>query len=429
MTTNTPLNIPELLCPAGSPEKLRAALLYGADAVYLAGSRFGLRASKTSFTDEELAWAVAYTHEKGAKAYITLNILSHEEDLSHLPDYARYLASIGADAVIISDPGVLSIVRKEAPKLEIHLSTQASTTNSASCNFWYEQGVKRIVLARELTLAEIQEIRSKIPADLELEAFVHGAMCMSYSGRCLLSNALTGRDANRGECAQPCRWSWKLSHENQPGDELFIEQDERGSYFFNSRDLCLVNHVPLLAKAGINSFKIEGRMKGAFYAATTAKVYREAIDRYARDPEGFTPDPRWQEELDLMVHRTYDTGFYFDKPSEDAKVETETSYHRAAAVCGVVSETCDPSSDWIRCEQRNKLSVGETISIIRPIGENLSLTITELIDEDGCAIHDTPHPLMRFALSRKDLAPEAHSAEIPEGSFLRRLGDKDQAKG
>ncbi len=464
MNVTNPVKLPELLCPAGNQEKLHAALQFGADAVYLAGERFGLRASKTSFTDEQLAQAIQYTHSQGARAYVTLNILSHEEDLPYLPDYARRLASYGADAVIISDPGVLSIVRKVAPELEIHLSTQASTTNSASCTFWYEQGVKRIVLARELTLAEIAEIRRNIPADLELEAFVHGAMCMSYSGRCLLSNAFTGRDANRGECAQPCRWQWKLVHgdepkssqesdstgkqgaaKSKPADELYLEEDERGSYFFNSRDLCLVNHVPELAKAGINSFKIEGRMKGAFYAATTAKVYREALDRYVLMGDSFTPDPSWQEELDLMVHRTYDTGFYFVKPSQEAKVEPNTSYHRVAAVCGRVvpfttpAETALTAADakfdgsgsadlLIRCEQRNKLSVGEEVDIIRPQGKNLHLTIRSLYDQHGEAIEATPHPTMIFYLNRADLAEGDREEPIPAGSFIRRLGDKDKSQ-
>ncbi len=421
--TRRKAGLPELLLPSGNPEKLKAALLFGADAVYFSGEQYGLRAGKTGFSDEELQQAIHYTHNMGARAYITLNILAHEDDLSGLAAYVAKLEQYGADAVIISDPGVLSVVKEAAPGLELHLSTQASTTNSASCNFWYQQGVKRIVLARELTLDEIRRIRQNIPEDLELEAFVHGAMCMAYSGRCLLSNALTGRDANRGECAQPCRWSWKLSHEGQD-DELYIEADERGSYFFNSRDLCLVNHVPDLVQAGINSFKIEGRMKGAFYAATTAKVYREAIDHYAEVGDDFTVNPAWHEELDLMVHRTYDTGFYFDRPSDDPKIDTEKSYHRVASVCGRVIET-NSDQRFILCEQRNKLALGETIDLIRPVGPNLSLTIRQLYDEAGEPIEATPHATMRFTLSREDLAESDQAEVIPEGSFLRRLGNKD----
>lgn len=417
--------LPELLLPAGSREKLEAALTFGADAVYLAGERFGLRAAKASFNDDELAEAIAFTHKQGAKAYVTLNIIAHEEDLPFLPVYVRKLAEYSADAVIVSDPGVFATVRREAPGLEIHLSTQASTCNSASCNFWYALGVRRIVLARELSLEEIISIRREVPADLELEAFVHGSMCMAYSGRCLLSNALTGRDANRGECAQPCRWTWRLVHENQTEHQLFIEEDDSGSLFFNSRDLCLVNHIPELVRAGINSFKIEGRMKGSFYAAITAKVYREAIDLYGEVGDAFRPDPMWQEELDQLVHRSYDTGYYFARPREDAKIESDVSYHRVAAVCARVITDASEGS-LIACEQRNKLNLGETVDIIRPRGRNLSLTISRILDESGSDIADTRHPTMPFSLLRADLEPGDRDEVIPAGSFIRRLGDKDK---
>lgn len=428
--------MPELLLPAGNREKLEAALLFGADAVYMAGERFGLRAKKTAFGHEALADAIAYTHKMGKKAYVTMNIIAHEADLPELKAYARYLASVKADAVIAADPGLIWLVKEAAPELELHLSTQASTCNSASCRFWRSLGVKRIVLARELTLAEIRAIRENVPEDLEFEAFVHGAMCMAYSGRCLISNLLTGRDANRGECAQPCRWSWAPAEEpaKVPFDAgakgLYLQEDERGAYFFNSRDLCMIEHVPELIEAGINSFKVEGRMKGAFYAAMTAKIYREAIDRYEADPEAYRTEPAWLEELNQMVHRTYDTGFYFDRPQEAAKIDPSRSYHREAAV---VARTAEPPAGAepgrLYCEQRNKLAAGEEIEIIRPKGRNLRLTARDLRDAEGQIIESTPHATMAYSLSLADLAPEDQGESIPPGSFLRREGDKDKPAG
>lgn len=416
---------PELLMPAGNMEKLKTAILFGADAVYMAGERFGLRASKTSFGEKEMQEAVDYVHSRGKKIYITLNIIAHEEDLQHLESYIYFLRDLNPDALIISDPGILATVRSLAPELEIHLSTQASTCNSASCKFWYQMGVKRIVLARELTLDEIKRIRQEIPEDMELEAFVHGAMCMAYSGRCLLSNRFTGRDANRGECAQPCRWEWKLQAQSQQQDTFFLEEDERGAYFFNSRDLCLIEHIPELAEAGINSFKVEGRMKGAFYAATVAKNYREAIDSYIADPDAYRFDPRWKEELEQMVHRTYDTGFYFTRPQEDSKVDSERSYHKEAVVCARVSRT---DGQEIYLSQRNKLRLGDEVEILRPHDRNLKMTITRLWDEEHNPISSTPHAKMHFIMSRDDLIAEDKAEEIPEGSFVRRDGDKDLAK-
>jgi putative protease len=412
---------PELLLPAGDMEKLKAAFTFGADAVYLAGEYFGLRAEQTSFSKEEMKEAMAYAHSLGKKAYVTVNSLAHEDDLKGLDAYIAFLESIAVDAVIVSDPGILSRFRTLAPEIEIHISTQASTCNSASCKFWYDQGVKRIVLARELSLSEIRQIRANIPPDMELECFVHGAMCMAYSGRCLLSNVLTGRDANRGRCAQPCRWEWTLQTRGER-DEIHVEEDSEGAYFFNSRDLCLIDHIPELLDAGINSLKVEGRMKGAFYVATVAKNYRAALDSYLEDPEAYQMNPLWREELDQMVHRTYDTGFYFDKPQEDPKVDLERSYHKEATVCGRVLED---GPERIYCSQRNKLYVGDEVEIIRPQGPNLKLRISRLQDEEGEAIETTPHPKMGFFLFRGDLSPDDRSEPIPAGSFIRREGDKD----
>lgn len=416
---------PELLLPAGNMEKLKTAILFGADAVYLAGERFGLRASKTSFTEAEMQEAVDYVHAQGKRIFITLNIIAHEDDLDHLDDYIAFLRNLGPDAVIISDPGILSRVRKIAPEIEIHLSTQASTCNSASCNFWYEMGVKRIVLARELTLEEIKTIRKNIPEDMELEAFVHGAMCMAYSGRCLLSNVFTGRDANRGECAQPCRWQWKFEADSKQQDSFYLEEDERGSYFFNSRDLCLIEHIPELAEAGINSFKVEGRMKGAFYAAMVAKNYREAIDSYMAQPETYSFNPLWKSELEQMVHRTYDTGFYFDSPAEEAKVDLERSYHKEAVVCARVDSM---DEDYIYLEQRNKLRIGDEVEILRPQGANILVKISNMWDEENNLIDSTPHAKMKFKISKMDIDENLRDEDIPEGSFIRRDGDKDFAK-
>lgn len=423
--------MPELLLPAGNREKMEAALLFGADAVYMAGEHFGLRAQKTAFGRAELAEAVASVHRQGRKAYVTMNIIAHEDDLPAVGDYARFLAEIGADAVIAADPGLITLVKEAAPDLELHLSTQASVCNSAACRFWYQQGVKRIVLARELTLAEIRRLRANTPPELEFEAFIHGAMCVAYSGRCLMSNLLTGRDANRGECAQPCRWSWRPTAETEAEGErgLRLQEDERGAYFFNSRDLCLIEYIPQLIEAGINSFKVEGRMKGAFYAAMTAKVYREAIDSYARDPAHYETRPEWLEELNQMVHRTYDTGFYFGRPMEAAKIDTARSYHREAAVVArAAAEGPRVPAGRLACEQRNKIFLGDELEIIRPAGRNLRLTVRSLYDGEGQPIEDTRHPTMPFFLDRRDLAPGDREEAVPEGSFYRRAGNKDAPK-
>ncbi len=428
---------PELLLPAGSREKAEAALLFGADAIYMAGEAYGLRAQKTAFEHEELAEVIAFAHRLGRKVYVTMNIIAHEEDLKGVKAYARYLYEIGADAVIAADPGLICLIREEVPELAVHLSTQTSTCNSASCRFWHEKGIKRIVLARELTLDEISAMRKKVPEDLEFEAFVHGAMCVAYSGRCLLSNLLTGRDANRGECAQPCRWSWLPAPAAETAEEapdedaasLRLFEDQRGAYFFNSRDLCMIEYIPQLIEAGIDSFKVEGRMKGAFYAAMTAKIYREAIDLYLQEGEDYETQERWLYELNQMVHRSYDTGFYFERPQETAKIDPERSYHRVAAVVARTLEAA-PGSDegLIFCSQRNKIFPGDALEIIRPQGRNLRLKVRTLLDETGQAIPDTRHPTMPFYLSREDLRPEDREEVIPAGSFLRRKGNKDIPK-
>lgn len=415
-------------------EKLQAALLYGADAVYLAGQQYGLRAYADNFDQDDLAAAIDLAHRHGVRCYVTLNILARPSDLDGLGDHVRRLADIGTDAVIVSDPGIFSIVRREAPGLEIHISTQASVTNAEACRFWYEAGARRIVLARELSLDDIRAIRAEIPADLALECFVHGAMCMAWSGRCLLSNAATGREANRGACVQSCRWKYHLVEATRldeaasaakggPGDPYTweIETDAEGSYFFNSRDLCMIEHVPAMIAAGIDSFKVEGRMKGAYYAAVVSKMYRQAIDqtlaaRTAGVPlEKVVVDPRLRQELELMVHRDYDTGFYFDDPRQDAKITPDRMLGAGATVVGVV---LGQEGDKLYCEQRNKLVSGETVNILQPRGENIDVVVTGLRDAEDQPIEACPHPQQHFSMR----LPEG--VQVLEGAFIRRMGAK-----
>ena len=308
------IGIPELLAPAGNMEKLKVAFAYGADAVYIGGKRFGLRAFADNFTPEEIKEGIDFAHRIGKKVYVTMNIFARNEDFNGMEEYIRYLKRVGADAVILSDPGIIELVKKTEPDLEIHLSTQASTTNYHSALFWHKIGVKRIILARELSINEIRQIRDNTPESLELEAFVHGAMCMSYSGRCTISNYLTGRDANRGECTQPCRWRYYVVEEKSPGQFMPIEEDDRGTYLFNSRDLCMLEHIPELVKTGLSSLKIEGRMKSVYYIASVVSSYRKELDKYLNNPSEYRLDPKNMEELRKVSHRPYTTGFILINP-------------------------------------------------------------------------------------------------------------------
>lgn len=365
----------ELLAPAGNMEKLMAAVAYGADAVYFAGPSFGLRAFAPNFSWIQLQEAIDYCHDHGVKAYITVNIYAHNQDLAGLPEYIAHLGGSGADAMIISDPGVLTIARKAAPQMEVHLSTQANTTNKLSAAFWHEAGVSRVVLARELTRTEVADIAQANP-DLELEAFVHGAMCIAYSGRCLLSKFMTGRDANKGECAQVCRWNFALMEEQRPGEYFPIEQDERGTYILNSRDLCLLEYLPELAEAGVYSFKIEGRMKSAYYVAAVTKVWREAIDSYLADPKGFKVQESWLEELAKVSHRPYTSGFW-DVPEgqpREALTHLETSkYYRSYDFVGIIREVAAETGE-LTIEARNPIRQGDLLEILSPKGPNRSLS-------------------------------------------------------
>ncbi|AQS58390.1 peptidase U32 family protein [Desulforamulus ferrireducens] len=403
----------ELLAPAGDLEKLRIAVLYGADAVYLGGRQFSLRAGAGNFDDQELLAGIDFAHRHNVKVYVAVNIYAHNQDLDKLPDYLDFIAQAGADAVIASDPGVIDMVLRLQPKLAVHLSTQANTTNWASAAFWQRLGVQRIVLARELSLPEIKGIGERV--DIELESFVHGAMCMSYSGRCLLSNFMTGRDANRGDCAQSCRWRYHLVEEKRPGQYFPVEEDERGTYFMSSKDLCLLEYIPQLAEAGISSFKIEGRMKSIHYLATVVKVYRQALDAYLTNPQGYSVKPEWLAEIKKVSHREYTTGFLLGDQGQTATVERNAnSYTRLAAFVGLV-QNYDQETGRIIVEQRNNFRLGETLEVLTAKGDNLTITINEMYDGvTGEPIEVAPHPQQIVQITVQQ--------PIPPMSMLRRLG-------
>ncbi len=383
----------ELLAPAGNLEKLKMAILFGADAVYIGGQRFGLRASADNFSPEDMKLGVDFAHERGCKVYVTVNIIPHNQDLIGLPDYIKQLESTGVDAVIVSDPGVFTIVRSTAPDMEIHISTQANNTNYLSAKFWYELGAKRVVVARELSFEEISEMAALTPADLDIEAFIHGAMCISYSGRCLLSNYMTGRDSNKGACSHPCRWKYSLVEEKRPGEYYPVYEDERGTYIFNSKDLCMIEYIPQLIAAGIFSFKIEGRMKSSFYVATVVSAYRKAIDAYMADPENYTFDPQWLVELSKASHREYTTGFYFNKTTDKDQIYHTSSYIREYDFVGMVLEY-DKQTGIAKIEQRNRMIVGDEIEVVIPGKDYFIQTIEVMKNEEGESIRTAPHAQM-----------------------------------
>jgi putative protease len=390
------MDIPELLAPAGDLEKLKAAVVFGADAVYLGGKQFSLRERAGNFTLEELAAGVEFAHARGVKVYVAVNIFARNRDLDDLPTYLKQLERIGVDAVIVSDPGVLTLVRETTPGLPVHLSTQANTTNWKAARFWQEQGVSRIILARELGLEEIREIRRQVTVPLEI--FVHGAMCISYSGRCLLSSYMTGRDANRGDCAQACRWRYALVEEKRPGEYFPLEEDSRGTYILSSRDLCLLEYIPQLVEAGINSLKIEGRVKSIHYVATVVSVYRQALDAYRADPGRFRVRKRWLEELGKVSHREYTTGFFAGPPVRAAQGAVDSIYLRPYTFTGVVREY-DPARGLALVEQRNRFARGEVLEVLLPGGETFSFTVTGLYDENMDPVDAAPHPRQRVFLS------------------------------
>lgn len=390
---------PELLCPAGNPEKLSAALRFGADAVYLAGKSFGMRSAADNFTVGEIKDAAAVARKQGAKIYLTVNVMPHGYEYPALKEYLYSLSDTGIDGVIAADLGVIALVREILPEVGIHVSTQASIVSAEAAEQYRRLGCCRAVLARELTLDEIRRIRKETTRELELETFIHGSMCVSWSGRCLLSNHFTGRDANRGACTQPCRWNYhvyEISEETRPGEFLPIEESDRGTFIMSSRDMCMIEHIPELIESGIDSFKIEGRMKSAYYTAVTANTYRMAIDRYSEDPAGYKYDPAWLAELESVSHREYCTGFYFSPPPEDAKTVTMPGYVREKSYIGVI-ESYDPGTRRAVAVQRNKISAGESAEIISPGLPGRQFTVSDLRDESGEPIDSAPHPKMRFS--------------------------------
>ena len=381
----------ELLIPAGSLDVLKTAVIYGADAVYLGGEAFGLRAKAKNFTNEEIMEGIKFAHDHGVKVYITANILAHNDDLAGVEEYFEELKTIRPDALIISDPGVFTIAKRVLPDMEIHISTQANNTNYGTYLFWHELGAKRVVSARELSLKEIKEIREHIPEDMEIESFIHGAMCISYSGRCLLSNFFTGRDANQGACTHPCRWKYSVVEETRPGEYMPVYENERGTYIFNSKDLCMIEHVPEMIDAGIDSFKIEGRMKTALYVATVARTYRKAIDDYLENPEKYKANMEWyKEEIGKCTYREFTTGFYFGKPTSETQIYDSNTYVKNYIYLGTAEER--DARGFAKIEQKNKFSVGETIEIMKPDGRNISALVLGIYTEEGESQESAPHP-------------------------------------
>lgn len=381
----------ELLIPASSLEVLKIAVIYGADAVYIGGEAFGLRAKAKNFTLEEMKEGIEFAHAHDCKVYVTANILAHNYDLDGARQYFKELKQIGPDALIISDPGMFTIAKEELPDIDIHISTQANNTNYMTYQFWWKQGAKRVVSARELSLNEIKQIREHIPDEMEIETFMHGAMCISYSGRCLLSSFMAGRDANRGACTHPCRWKYSIVEESRPGEYMPVYENERGTYIFNSKDLCMIEHIPEMLNAGIDSFKIEGRMKTALYVATVARIYRLAIDEFIQDENLYKKRiPFYKSEISKCTYRQYTTGFFFGKPDENTQIYDTNTYIKEYTYLGIVGE--QNAQGLYHIEQRNKFSVGETIEVMRPNGDNILVTVKRITDERGVDMESAPHP-------------------------------------
>lgn len=404
---------PELLIPASSLEVLRTAVTFGADAVYIGGEAFGLRAKAKNFTMEEMAEGISFAHEHGVKVYVTANILAHNYDLEGVKAYFRELRDMQPqpDALIIADPGVFMAAKEICPEIERHISTQANNTNYETYRFWWELGAKRVVSARELSLEEIREIRANIPDEMEIESFVHGAMCISYSGRCLLSSFFTGRDANRGACTHPCRWKYAVVEEKRPGEYMPVEENERGTYIFNSKDLCMIEHIPDLIDAGIDSLKIEGRMKTALYVATVARTYRKALDDYQSDPAKYEANMDWyRDQISNCTYRQFTTGFFYGKPNEDSQIYDSNTYVKEYTYLGIVA---DVREDGCCCiEQRNKFTVGETIEIMKPDGRDIEVAVGGIFDAEGNAMESAPHPKQKLWIKLDN--------QVQAGDILRR---------
>lgn len=402
---------PELLVPASSLEVLKIAVIFGADAVYIGGEAFGLRAKAKNFSKEDMREGISFAHERGVKVYVTVNILAHNNDLSGVKEYLHELKELKPDGLIIADPGIFMYAGEICPEIERHISTQANNTNYETFLFWYKLGARRVVTARELSLEEIKEIRQHIPADLEIETFVHGAMCISYSGRCLLSSFLAGRDANRGACTHPCRWKYALMEEQRPGEYMPVFENERGTYIFNSKDLCMISHMDDLMESGIDSFKIEGRMKTALYVATVARTYRKAMDDYMESPEKYRENMSWYEDqISNCTYRQFTTGFFYGKPDENTQIYDSNTYVKEYTYLGYVEDTDERG--YAQITQRNKFSVGEQIEIMKPDGRNIAVTVKAIYDEEGRAVESAPHPQQKLFV---DLG-----TEIDKYDLLRR---------
>ena len=399
---------PELLIPASSLEVLKTAVVFGADAVYIGGEAFGLRAKAKNFSGEDMIEGIAFAHEHGVKVYVTANILAHNRDLEGVRAYFEELKEIKPDALIIADPGVFMLAKEICPEIERHISTQANNTNYLTYQFWYQQGAKRVVSARELSMEELRELRAHIPDDLEIETFVHGAMCISYSGRCLLSNYFTGRDANQGACTHPCRWKYAVMEESRPGEYLPVYENERGTYIFNSKDLCMIEHIPELLESGIDSFKIEGRMKTALYVATVARTYRKAIDDCLQSRALYEKNLPWyKEKIAACTYREFTTGFFYGKPDESSQIYDNNTYQKGYTYLGIVGDV--DAENYIHLEQRNKFSVGEMIEIMKPDGENLAVRVEAILNEEGEAMESAPHPQQKL---RVRLSGKADACDI-----------------
>ena len=401
---------PELLVPASSLEVLKTAVRYGADAVYIGGEVFGLRAKAKNFSLEEMAEGVEFAHEHGVKVYVTANILAHNADIEPVKVYFNDLKKVKPDALIISDPAIFTIAKEVLPEMELHISTQANNTNYGTYNFWYNLGAKRVVSARELSIKEISEIRKNIPKDMEIETFVHGAMCISYSGRCLLSSFMTGRDANKGACTHPCRWKYAVVEEKRPGEYMPIEENERGTYIFNSKDLCMIDHIPELVEAGIDSFKIEGRMKTALYVATVARTYRMAIDDYFENPDKYRENiPKYKKLISQCTYRQYTTGFFFGKPDETTQIYDANVYERDYVYLGIVGDETAPLEYSL--EQKNKFYTGQKIEVMKPDGREIEVEVVAIKDEEGNEMESCPHPKQKLTINL--------GMELDKGDILR----------
>lgn len=403
------MNNIELLAPAGNLSRLKVALAYGADAVYAGGDSFSLRVRAKNFTEEELAEGIRYTHELGKKFYLALNVIPHNDDIEDFIEYIKWVKTLKPDAFIISDLGAFNIAKEYAPEIPIHVSTQANNVNYMTVDSWHKMGAERVVLARELSLSEVKTIREKTDKSLELEAFIHGAMCISYSGRCLLSGYMTGRESNSGDCAHPCRWNYTLMEEKRPGEHFPVYENDRGTFIFNSKDMCMIEHIPELINSGVTSFKIEGRVKTEFYVATVIGVYRRAIDAYLKDPENYNFNTDWIDELSKVSNRGYTTGFWFGKPDNTAQNTTDGGYVRNYDLAALFEKNENGKCVFT---QKNKISVGDVVEVMSPDSEPFSFTIDKMWDEDDNEIESAPHPMQIFKINL--------GKELPEFSMLRK---------